>query len=378
MSPRARRWGARLGQVAVTTAAVLYVLGRIQWHDRVAANPGSAPGEEDWRRGEAREVRVEGSQVVVVWTDGPATRHAPGDVKVLSRGFFSLFERTRKGLFYAMAALLLVPLFLCALRWWLLLRAHGFPAPLGRVFFVTYAGAFFNHVLPGAVGGDIAKAVLAASGEDRKAAVVGTVILDRLIGLAVMIVLGAACLTPFVGRFQDRRLAILVYGLLAGMLAVYLLYFSGRTRGLVGERLPFRATMGQLDAVFRSAREKKGLMAAAAGLSVLAQASAILIIFGLSRAMGLTGAELWTFFVFEPVIFIGTALPISLGGLGVQEFLYESLFGTFTAMSGNEAIALSVLYKLSGVLVSVPGGVLFAMGATRRPPAGNPSPAPSQ
>ncbi|MGH7377759.1 MAG: lysylphosphatidylglycerol synthase domain-containing protein, partial [Candidatus Methylomirabilales bacterium] len=66
-----------------------------------------------------------------------------------------------------LAAALLLPLLLCALRWWLLLRAHGFAAPFGRVFFVTYAGAFFNHVLPGSVGGDIAKAVLAASGEER-------------------------------------------------------------------------------------------------------------------------------------------------------------------------------------------------------------------
>ncbi len=374
MSPNPRRRLLRLLQVGVTAAALAVVARKVQWHDLVSVK---VPGAED-RLGNAREVRAEGDETVVVWTDGPETRHAAGEVKVFSRGFFSLFERTHKGLFYAMAAALLLPLSLCAFRWWLLLRAHGFPAPFGRVFFVTYAGAFFNHVLPGSVGGDIAKAVLAAAGEERKATVVGTVVLDRAIGLAVMIVLGAACLTPFAGRLPDRRLAFLVYGLLAGMLAVYLVYFNPAARRLVGERLPFRASMGQLDGVFRSAKEKKGLMAAAAGLSLLAQGSAILIIFGLSRAMGLEGAELWTFFVFEPIIFMGTALPISLGGLGVQEFLYEKLFGTFTAMTGSEAIALSVLYKLSGILVSVPGGVLFALGATRRrDPAGNAPPAPS-
>jgi uncharacterized membrane protein YbhN (UPF0104 family) len=70
--------------------------------------------------------------------------------------------------------------------------------------------------------------------------------------------------------------------------------------------------------------------------------------------------------VFEPVIFIVTALPISVGGWGVQEGAYAFLFGTFAGMDPNQAVALSVLYKLSMVIVSIPGGLLFALGAARR------------
>jgi uncharacterized membrane protein YbhN (UPF0104 family) len=72
------------------------------------------------------------------------------------------------------------------------------------------------------------------------------------------------------------------------------------------------------------------------------------------------------FFIFEPIIFIVTALPISVGGWGVQEFVYKETFGTFGGIDPNQAIALSVLYKLSLILVSIPGGLLFAMGATQR------------
>ena len=35
-------------------------------------------------------------------------------------------------------------------------------------------------------------------------------------------------------------------------------------------------------------------------------------------------------------------------------------------MDPNHAIALSILYKLSLILMSIPGGLLFALGATRR------------
>jgi hypothetical protein len=265
-----------------------------------------------------------------------------------------------------MAAVLLVPVFLLSLRWWLLLRGAGFPVPFGRTFFVTWAGLFFNSFLPGSVGGDLAKAVMAASGEDRKAAAAGTVILDRLIGLAVMVVLGAACMTPFAGRFRDRTPVIVTYGLFVGMAVGTLLYFNRALREWLKGRLPFRETLGELDGVFRMAKERPGRTAAAAGLSALGQGAAILAAFGMARSLGITGVPLWAFFVFEPVIFIVTAVPVSVGGWGVQEGAYVYLFGTFAGMDPNQAVALSVLFKLSGIMVSIPGGLLFGLGLTRR------------
>ena len=82
--------------------------------------------------------------------------------------------------------------------------------------------------------------------------------------------------------------------------------------------------------------------------------------------MGLGSVGLWAFFIFEPIIFIVTAVPASLGGWGVQELIYQETFGEFGGMGRNEAVALSVLYSISLVLVTIPGGLLFALGATRR------------
>jgi uncharacterized membrane protein YbhN (UPF0104 family) len=281
-------------------------------------------------------------------------------------GFLSLFRRADKGLLLAMVAALLAPIFFLALRWWLLLRGHGFEAPFGRTFFVTYAGLFFNNFLPGSVGGDLAKAVMAAAGEDRKAAVAGTVILDRLIGLAVMVVLGAACMTPFAGRFQDKTPVLVTYGLFGGMALAYLAYFNRPLRVWLKGRLPFQKTLGELDGVFRAAKERPRLMGVVAAISLLGQGTAILAAYGLACSLGISGVPLWAFFVFEPIIFIVTAVPVSVGGWGVQEGAYVYLFGTFAGMDPNQAVALSVLYKLSWILVSIPGGLLFALGFHRR------------
>jgi len=368
MSPRARRWTLHLLRIAVTAAAVVVVVRMIRWDDHwvVRALEG-----RDWTydAGRIRSVRpIQKDLYGVTWADGRETTHP---YAAHQSGFLSLFDRTNKPLFFAMMVALMLPFVFISLRWWMLLRGHGFEVRYGQIFFITYAGAFFNNFLPGSVGGDLTKAILAASGEERKAAIAGTVILDRVIGLAVMIVLGAVCLTPNVGRFWssgDRKLVYLIYGLAAALVAGYLLYFSPFVRRLV-ERLPFRKVTSELDGVFRAANEKRKLVLASAGVSLLSQVSLILAIYGLAIAMGIRGADLWMFFVFEPIIFITTAIPLSVGGWGVQEYIYERLFSGFGGIEANQAIALSILYKLSLILITIPGGLLFAMGATRRPAA---------
>lgn len=367
MSPNVRRAVVHLLRVAVTAAAVVFVVRMIRWNDYWIVE-GPAPARPTYH--ELPEiVSVRGSAEggsLVTWANGRET----SAVKVVRRqGFLSLFNQTNKPRFFAMMAATLIPMFFMARRWWLLLKGHGFEVPLGQIFFVTYAGAFFNNFLPGSVGGDLTKAILASSGEARKAAVAGTVILDRIIGLSVMILLGAVSLTPELSFYWspagDRRLVYLIYGLLGAMVFGYAVYFSRPFRALVG-LLPFKKVVAELDDVFRSASDKKPLVAKAAVLSLLAQASGILVIFGLAQAMGIPGLSLVKFFIFEPIIFIVTALPISVGGWGVQEYVYQRLFGDFGGMDPNHAIALSVLYKLTLILASIPGGLLFAMGAARR------------
>jgi hypothetical protein len=95
-------------------------------------------------------------------------------------GIISVAKRARPW-----PAILVVPMLAIlylsqAARWRLLLKANDFEVPFGRAFRVTWSGAFFNQILPGSVGGDVAKALIVAHGEERKAAVFGTVLLDRL------------------------------------------------------------------------------------------------------------------------------------------------------------------------------------------------------
>lgn len=343
-----RKYAAHALRIALTAAFLVLVFFMIDFEDRDVArfSDGStkvlAPGEEA----------------------------PPGAVVERREGFLSLVERMDRTRAAGLAALFLLPIGLTALRWWLLMRAAGLPAPLGRVAAVSYAGTFFNLFLPGAVGGDIAKAVLATQGEERKAAIVGTVVLDRIVGLVMMVVLAVAASLSQIGRPELRPVVIAVMAMFGGFLALYLAYFSPRLRSTrfgtwLKGRLPFVSVVREIDGVFRSAVGKRGVLASACLLSIVAQVATIVLIFGLARAIGIGGVPFHQFLVFEPLLFIISAIPISLGGWGVGEYAYVRLFG-IVGVPPHQAIALSVLAKLAVMAASLPGGIIFALGLAGR------------
>lgn len=269
-----------------------------------------------------------------------------------------------------MAALIapgmLLAVFALAWRWRTLLVANGFDTPYSRVLRLTWIGQFFGNFLPGSVGGDVARMVMAAGREDRKAGAAATVFLDRLMGLGAMAVMAAAAVVPLAADPRLRVPVTLAAAPLAALVAGYFLYFNRRLRdSAVGRwvkgRLPEAAR--DVDAVLASVRRSPRLLVLTMAQSFVAQFSIICVAYGLSRALGVRVGVL-PFLLFEVIVFILTAVPVSIGGWGVQEAAYAGLFAT-VGVPVTEAVALSVLVKLAQVAASLPGGVLFAVGARR-------------
>ncbi|MBI3857327.1 MAG: hypothetical protein HY293_16695, partial [Planctomycetes bacterium] len=128
MSPRAKRWILHFLRIAVTAVAVIVVVRMIRWQDYWLVDGKSYDLDKI-----KRVYHFSGPGQNVVWADGHESFHSSAARR---EGFLSLFDHTNKPLFFAMMAALLVPFFLLSLRWWLLLRGHGFRPRLGQVFFI--------------------------------------------------------------------------------------------------------------------------------------------------------------------------------------------------------------------------------------------------
>jgi hypothetical protein len=183
------------------------------------------------------------------------------------------------------------------------------------------------------------------------------------------VTIAGLAILPVLGRVELRPVVWLIAGVLAAGFVAGALYFNPVLRRWaparrLKDRLPFRRAIEEVDDVLKTMHHAPRTILGAVGLSAVGQVATILAIYSLSVSIG-GGVSPGDFFLIEPLIFLVTALPVSVGGWGVEQVAYAQLFG-MAGMATNTAVALSVLYKLGVLAVSLPGGILFAAGATRK------------
>ncbi len=74
-------------------------------------------------------------------------------------------------------------------RWWVLAQALALPLPPREALRLGLLGYFFNTLLPGSIGGDLVKMAAVVRSQDRRTAAVASILFDRAIGLAGIVLL---------------------------------------------------------------------------------------------------------------------------------------------------------------------------------------------
>jgi uncharacterized protein (TIRG00374 family) len=270
------------------------------------------------------------------------------------------------GLLPALAFAGIASLF-AATRWWRLLAIAGCPTSWTRALRLTYVGLFFNLVLPGLNGGDVARAVLAVrASAGRRADALMSVIVDRLIGLLAMVALAL-----FVVFFGDARFAplrwpvVLTFGALIAGLVLFLhpglrrlLRFETILAGLPqGERLL------KLDRALRESLRSPGEMVLAFALSLGNHLFVTAQIYAIARAFG----DRLGFLADLGVVTLSNtvaSLPTTPGGIGISEAAYGSLFALLGS-AGSIGVATSITYRLTNAALSLLGGASLLLPAGR-------------
>jgi uncharacterized membrane protein YbhN (UPF0104 family) len=238
---------------------------------------------------------------------------------------------------------------------------------------VWFAGLFVNQVGLTFIASDVMRGVqLVREGAPRRLAG-RAVVLDRIIGLAVLLVMVDAVL-PFIAtltadarlRYGLLLLALLATGGLACMLlASFMLPLLAR---LQAPLLRHRITEIALDLV-SVARFLHGEPRRTLAISTLSLVMHLLNVAGMvliARSLG-AGASPWAMAaIMTPVMFL-SMLPISIAGWGVRETAMITGLGLLQ-VPAQLALATSVAFGLSMLLASLPGMPVVA--AARRSAAG--------
>lgn len=274
------------------------------------------------------------------------------EVLLASKGEFILFAF---GIYILIFGVIL-------LRWLTFIRAMNLEVPLIQIVRFHFFGLFFNPILPTGIGGDLVKLIGLCAYTEEKSKVVGSVLLDRLVGFIAMIFVAAMA---FAGGFHLIRDFSLVSSIAA------LTFFSAIIVGVLFHEKTYTFCC-QIFSPFPKIKEKviemhydiallKDRMHAmylTFAYSCVAQITLAVVYYLLARALHQEVSVIYCL-IFSPLICVATALP-SIGGLGVREASTAFLFAK-AGMTLGISVSISLIIYFFSVMVGIAGAIFFVL-----------------
>ncbi len=268
------------------------------------------------------------------------------------------------------AAIMFVTVPVLAARWGWLLAAHGMSERLRwltRAYFVAYAA---GQVLPTSLGGDAVRVVETSRRHaGRTAVVTGTILLERGLGGAATVLLGAVGFVLSIGHYDVSAYLWLEGVFVFGTLVLGFLFFARSARPLlrrVKPQLERLRLAGPLESFYEGVHHYRGrprLLAEVFGVTLAVQAVRILSIWAVAKAVGID-LDVRVYYVMGPLLFLVMLVPFTLNGIAVREAFFVSFLGSL-GVGADQAFAAGFLYFLVILLLVLPGGVILVWEGLR-------------
>jgi uncharacterized membrane protein YbhN (UPF0104 family) len=258
-----------------------------------------------------------------------------------------------------------------AVRWTMLARPLGIATPFKDLVKYYLIGMFFNLFAPGTVGGDVSRVYNLVRDEaaHAKGRAVTTmhaamsVLMDRAIGMVVLVWLGATALLLFPQYAVPPTVRMVTFLLASGFAVAVLL--TPLLRRLLPE--DGHTIVVKVRLLFRSYRMQWRALAAAGVLSIVIHLIQAWMHVVMGRALGLELPFTFCLIVY-PLVGTFSSIPVSLNGLGLREGGYIYLLAVI-GIGTEKGIAFGLLLFLIVALDSLIGGLLFLLQKSAKPTA---------
>jgi glycosyltransferase 2 family protein len=281
-----------------------------------------------------------------------------------------VLAETDLGWFTLAVAIMVLTVPVLAARWDLLLRAHGIEERLPwltRAYFVAYTA---GQVLPTSLGGDAVRVVdTARRHSGRTAAITGTVVLERGLGGAATVLLGAIAFVLALGRYDVSAYLWLEGVFVFGTIVVAFLFFARSARPLLRRAEPHLRRIRfdrALKAFYESIHHYRGrprLLLGVGALSLAVQAVRVLAIWAAAKAVGIELGVI-AYYVMGPLLFLVMLVPFTLNGIAVREAFFVSFLGSLD-VNAEQAFAAGFLCFLVTLIMALPGAAVLAWEGVR-------------
>jgi uncharacterized protein (TIRG00374 family) len=305
---------------------------------------------------------VKGNATGSLWIRGLLTLAvlAVIGLKIDLRATGEALARLRLDAAVSVLALLAIDRAVMIWRWIILLRARGTAISTKSAAWIYLVSSFVGGFLPAGVGADVARAYSLTQRTSRGSEALASVAVDRLLGLLSIVVMGT------IGALSaGHQVAGLPPYLLPTVTAIVLvanlaLLWSDRivavsATGFLGSRVALQLI--KLSKALSQYRGHRTALWGVAGLSIAVQLLRILQAYLLGRGIGID-VPFSYYLLFMPIGLIALLLPISISGIGAPQGIIVWLLQP-AGVPAPEALALSTLIVLSGIVANLPGAWLY-------------------
>jgi glycosyltransferase 2 family protein len=296
-------------------------------------------------------------------------------------GFLSV-ENTRRALtqweyILPAAGLMFLNSFLSVFRWHIFLKAQAITLEFGRILRLSFVGNFFNIALPGAVSGDVVKAVYVAKEiHGMRAKAFSSILFDRVIGLSGLVLVSLGGLVFGMGSQWETGVLVgieklvWIMGLTVLFSYVYLFAVHEKIDIVLKVLTHFQARLRVIGSVTRTYeglmhyRKHRGVVIFGLLLSLAIHVMVILSCIQAGRALGEFSVDEGAYFVLIPLGLLVTAIPIFPAGVGTGHAALGALFQLVGSAKGADIFTLFAVYK---ILEGAVGGIFYLGFKTKQP-----------
>jgi uncharacterized protein (TIRG00374 family) len=224
-------------------------------------------------------------------------------------------------------------------------------------------GTFFSNFLPTMAGGDVIRVLFLGRSHGKMTAVIAATFAERLTGVAALFTLVLLVLLHREATTLFPQLLVAAPLLFLGFLFClaillqkrWLARFRGQTGGgLVGKGL---AKLADLHSLLLEYRDNQRPILAAYFASLLFYLLAVCTVYAAGRSLG-TRLDFADLVVIVPLVLIAGMLPITIGGMGINEGGYVFLLTRF-GLGAPEALAIAILLRARIFLSGFLGGAIY-------------------
>lgn len=235
-----------------------------------------------------------------------------------------------------------------SIRWRYLLTENKDKVSLFYLVRLYFEGSFFNNFMPTSIGGDVYKFLKLKQKLNNATVAFVSTFMERFTGVIALVIISSGALIKILGVWGVLIFWAVIFSIPAGYIT--LSFLSTKIN-------KFQKIYNAIKSYINYPK----VLVIALITSFLVQLCSIATQYLIFVSIGGTFSFFYALFIF-PVIILASFFIPSLNGMGVQDALYIQLIAQPNPnISDSLALSASILYHLARLLVSLVGGISYAV-----------------